>query len=146
MNLNDTVQRIILDVASGLGYMVYQNVLVLHGRMPRITVKIDHNQGISHYDCERFSKELSHTLDSRQLLHDYILEVSSPGIQRELRTIDDFIRFKGAPVKGIYEDGHMKKTFEGRVANIEGEAITIAQSKNEITLVYSQIVKANLDY
>lgn len=146
MKLNESIEKIIHNVAHDLGYSIYDCVLVLHGKTPRITVKIDHINGISHYDCERFSRELSHRIDTQDELDDYILEVSSPGIKRELRTIDDYIRFTGAPVKGIYNEDDTRKTFKGTLNGVDGEIVTINESNKVLTLTFNQIIKANLDY
>lgn len=146
MKLNESLQIVINTVAHDLGYSIYDIVLVLHGKTPRIAVKIDHINGISHLDCEKFSKELSHRIDAGQVLDDYIIEISSPGIKRELRTIDEFVRFKGAPVKGIYQDNEVRKTFKGTLAGVDGEIVTINETNKVLTLSYGQIIKANLDY
>jgi len=146
MKLNESLEIIINNVAHDLGYSIYDSVLVLHGKTPRITVKIDHINGISHLDCEKFSKELSHRIDTGQVLDDYIIEISSPGIKRELRTIDDFLRFTGAPVKGIYQENDVRKTFKGTLTGIDGEIVTINETNKVLTLSYGQIIKANLDY
>ncbi len=146
MKLNESLEKIINDTARDLGYNIYDSVLVVHGKTPRITVKIDHMNGISHLDCERFSKELSHRIDAEQVLDDYIIEISSPGIKRELRTIEDFLRFAGAPVKGIYQDGDVRKTFKGTLTGIDGEIVTINETNKVLTLSYAHIIKANLDY
>jgi ribosome maturation factor RimP len=80
------------------------------------------------------------------MLDDYIIEISSPGIKRELRTIDDFLRFTGAPVKGIYQENDVRKTFKGTLTGIDGEIVTINETNKVLTLSYGQIIKANLDY
>ena len=146
MKINDDLQAMIQSVAGDLGYMIDDVVLIIHGRSPRITVKIDHLQGISHSDCERFSKELSHRIDSRKLLDDYVLEISSPGLKRELRTIDDYIRFIGAPVKGVYMEDDVRKTFKGQLEKVDNAIVTIDEGQKIIVVPYMQIVKANLDY
>ncbi len=146
MKLNESLELIINSVAHDLGYSIYDSVFVLHGKIPRITVKIDHINGISHLDCEKFSKELSHRIDEGQVLDDYTIEISSPGIKRELRTIEDFQRFAGAPVKGIYQEGGARKTFKGTLTRIDGEIVTIDETNKVLTFSYAQIIKANLDY
>ncbi|MGQ9843215.1 MAG: ribosome maturation factor RimP [Spirochaetota bacterium] len=146
MKLNESLEIIINNIAHELGYSIYDSILVLHGKTPRITVKIDHINGISHRDCEKFSKELSQRIDAEQVLDDYIIEISSPGIKRELRTVDDFLRFTGSPVKGIYQGDDVRKTFKGTLTRVDGEIVTINETNKVLTLSYGQIIKANLDY
>lgn len=146
MKLNESLEIIITNIAHDFGYSIYDSILVLHGKTPRITVKIDHINGISHLDCEKFSKELSHRIDAQQVIDDYIIEISSPGIKRELRTIDDFLRFIGSPIKGIYQENDVRKTFKGTLTGVDGEIVTINETNKVLTLSYGQIIKANLDY
>jgi ribosome maturation factor RimP len=74
---------------------------------------------ISHADCERVSQQLSVILDVEDLIEGpgYILEVSSPGLDRELKKPADFVRFKGRLAKiSTTEPVGDAKFFEGRLA------------------------------
>lgn len=79
-------------------------------------------------DCERMSRELSAVLDVEDPIpHQYSLEVSSPGIDRPLRTVDHFRRHLGAEVKialekGLaVEDGAERRNFRGVIAEVVGD-------------------------
>jgi ribosome maturation factor RimP len=81
--------------------------------------------GISHADCERVSQQLSVILDVEELIPGpgYILEVSSPGLDRPLRKPEDFQRFKGRLAKiWTSEPIEEAKFFEGRLGGfVEGK-------------------------
>ncbi|MBP8988111.1 MAG: hypothetical protein KBG92_09915, partial [Spirochaetes bacterium] len=66
--------------------------------------------------------------------------------KRELRTIDDYIRFIGAPVKGVYLEDDVRKTFKGQLGRVDNAIVTIDEGQKIIVVPYMQIVKANLDY
>lgn len=91
--------------------------------------------GISFDDCERLSRELSAVLDVEDPIpHAYSLEVSSPGLDRPLRTAAHFRRFSGEVVKISLErgidggSGTPRRNFKGRVVSVddaEGEQGTV---------------------
>ena len=83
---------------------------------------------ISHADCERVSKQLSVILDVEELVPGpgYVLEVSSPGMDRALKKLSDFSRFTGRAAK-VWTDQPVEelKYFEGRLAGVAGENIRL---------------------
>ncbi len=76
---------------------------------------------ISHADCERVSKQLSVILDVEELITGpgYVLEVSSPGMDRALTKLADYVRFTGRAAK-VWTDEPVEemKFFEGRLAGV----------------------------
>ncbi|HEX9345645.1 MAG TPA: ribosome maturation factor RimP [Candidatus Acidoferrum sp.] len=105
---------------------------------------------ISHADCERVSKQLSVILDVEELIPGpgYILEVSSPGMDRALNKPADFERFKGRLAKiTTSEPVGEAKFFEGRLAGFgEGKVRMELKGKEARTveLPIEMIRKANL--
>jgi ribosome maturation factor RimP len=105
---------------------------------------------ISHADCERVSKQLSVILDVEELIPGpgYILEVSSPGMDRALNRPADFERFKGRLAKiTTSEPVGEAKFFEGRLAGFgEGKVRMELKGKEARTveLPIEMIRKANL--
>ena len=81
---------------------------------------------ISHADCERVSKQLSVILDVEELVPGpgYILEVSSPGMDRALKKAADYVRFTGSAVKVWTEEPvDAMKFFEGRLAGVVDDRV-----------------------
>ena len=108
---------------------------------------------ISHSDCERVSQQLSVILDVENLIEGpsgYVLEVSSPGLDRPLRNPADFERFAGRMAKlttsePVGEGG--QKFFEGRLAGItDGKVRVELEGKNArvVEVPMEMIRKANL--
>jgi ribosome maturation factor RimP len=146
VQLKEAIQKLIDETAGRLGYQVYEAGVLLKGLNSTIVVKIDSRSGISHLDCERFSKELSAGLDVAELLPNYSLEVSSPGLDRTVRTADEFMRFAGSPVKVVYQDGSERRVVKGVIGAGNESAVTVSGEQGEVTIVYDAIVSANLDY
>jgi ribosome maturation factor RimP len=83
---------------------------------------------ISHADCERVSKQLSVILDVEELLPGpgYTLEVSSPGMDRALRKLADYVRFTGRSAKVWTEEPvDEMKFFEGRLAGVANNNVRL---------------------
>ena len=105
---------------------------------------------ISHADCERVSQQLSVILDVEELIPGpgYILEVSSPGMDRALKKPADFERFKGRLAKiSTAEPVGEAKFFEGRLAGFaDGKVRVELQGKQARTVEVplEAIRKANL--
>ena len=114
------------------------------------TVVSDPYSKISHADCERVSQQLSVILDVEDLVEGpgYILEVSSPGLDRELKKPADFERFKGRLAKiSTTEPVGEAKFFEGRLAGFVNGKVRMELKGREarvVELPLEGIRKANL--
>lgn len=103
--------------------------------------------GISHKDCERVSEQLSVILDVEDLVPGpgYVLEVSSPGLDRKLLKASDYERFAGRLAKiWVNEPIEKQKFFEGRLAGYADGNVKLAVKDREISVPFADIRKANL--
>ncbi len=103
--------------------------------------------GVTHKDCERVSGDLSVILDVEDLIPgpSYILEVSSPGLDRKLIKPADYERFVGRLAKvWLNEPVENEKYFEGRLAGYADGMVKLALKKREVTVSFAGIRKANL--
>jgi ribosome maturation factor RimP len=113
-------------------------------------VFIDGPGGISHKDCERMSRELSPLLDVHDAIpHAFSLELSSPGLNRPLRTAEHFRRHAGQKARirlcrGI--DG--RRNYTGRIVAVaaDGARVTVEVDGSEVTLPLDDLERANLEY
>jgi len=144
--VKDEIGNIIEQTAAETGYMIYEWSVYLKGENSKITVKIDSLKPVSHGDCELFSARLSANLDKIKILPNYFLEISSPGTDRKLRSIDELVRFKGAPVKIVYADGDINRVIQGALSEVTETGIEVAGEKNRIQIRHEDIIHANLDY
>jgi ribosome maturation factor RimP len=103
--------------------------------------------GITHSDCERVSEQLNVILDVEDLVPgpSYILEVSSPGLDRKLIKPADYERFVGRLAKiWLNEPVEKQQFFEGRLAGYADGVVKIAVKDRELSVPYTGIRKANL--
>ncbi len=105
------------------------------------------NLGISHEDCGRVSEQLSAILDVEDLVPGpgYVLEVSSPGLDRKLIKPADYERFAGRLAR-IWLDQPVEnqKYLEGRLAGYADGIVKLGVKDREISVPYAGIRKANL--
>ncbi|MGB9731189.1 MULTISPECIES: ribosome maturation factor RimP [Calditerrivibrio] len=100
-------------------------------------------------DCANFSKEISKWLDKEDLIpHKYNLEVSSPGLNRPLRNIDDYKKYIGrkCKIELFKKDPSGRKNYTGYIKGVDGEVILLDVKKEEIIVNYSDIKKGNLEF
>jgi ribosome maturation factor RimP len=104
------------------------------GRNGLLRVYIDHEpEGVTLADCELVSRQLGAFLDvADPLPGSYVLEVSSPGLDRRLRTVAHFQRFVNEPVKvELREPRDGRRRLSGRVSGVEGGTVVI-EAEGEI--------------
>ena len=117
------------------------------GKQRFLRVYIDKPEGISHNDCEAVSNQLSVILDVEDWVPGphYILEVSSPGLDRKLTKPAEFERFAGRLAKiSTNEPVENQKFFEGRLAGFVDGKVRIEVKGRVIDLPVEGIRKANL--
>lgn len=111
-----------------------------------LRVFIDKPGGVNHTDCEQLSHKLDKLLDEVDPIPQaYYLEVSSPGLERPLKKIDDFIRFKGqkvnittfAPVAG-------RKTFTGELGELTEKGVNITMDGRAYVIPMDMLASARL--
>ncbi len=84
--------------------------------------------GVTHGDCEIFSRDFGTVLDVEELLPgtEYVLEVSSPGLDRRLAQAGDYKRFTGSLVKlQTFEAIGGNRHWQGRIAGLDGETLLL---------------------
>ncbi len=85
--------------------------------------------GVTIDDCQRVSQDLGTVLDVEDVIgHHYVLEVSSPGLDRPLRHEDDYRRFTGCLAKIVLAEAvDGQKHLAGRLAGVEGGDVLVAE-------------------
>ncbi|HEU4604520.1 MAG TPA: ribosome maturation factor RimP [Steroidobacteraceae bacterium] len=107
---------------------------------------IDSPEGISVDDCERVSRAVSDMLDEHDPIPgEYTLEVSSPGLDRVLRTREHFSRFPGEQVRvEMREPIAGRKRFLGQLLEVSEREITLLVDGAQVKLPIDEIHKARL--
>jgi len=109
------------------------------GGPEHITVYVDHPAGVDHALCERVTNEL------RPYLEAYRVDVSSPGLERPLRTREHFSDAVGRRV-ALRTDVELggRKRFRGEVVDVGEDTATIVVGDERVEIPYDAIVRGNL--
>jgi ribosome maturation factor RimP len=145
----EAIGRIIERVAAreGLELVHWETVGPRNNFVLRIY--IDKPGGVSHGDCELVSNQVGTLLDLEDLiLHRYVLEVSSPGIERGLYKRTDYERFAGSRIKlRLSEPIDGQRNFRGKLIGVAEDGVLLdADGRGQIEIPYEQIVQANIEY
>lgn len=121
------VEGIMAEILSGTDYELVDVEYVKEGRDWYLRIFIDKANGIDLDDCQTISEQLSARLDTLDIISGaYILEVSSPGIDRILKKDKDFVREAGKVVDvTLYAPLDGKKSFVGELINRDEEFLHI---------------------
>jgi ribosome maturation factor RimP len=112
-----------------------------------LRVFIDKTGGVTHADCQLVSEQLSAMLDVEDLIPGhYVLEVSSPGLDRELRREYEYAHFAGRRARiSLRDPVGTQRFFEGRLAGIEAGRVKLDLGEQGISeFELSNIAKAKL--
>lgn len=157
----DHVRAIADRVAASLGLEVVELELRGGGKSRMLRIFIDKPSGVTHEDCASLSREVSTILDVEDAVPggSYVLEVSSPGLDRKLSRPADFERFRGSRVKLTTKDPvNGNRHFEGRLEHFEGGRLTLdlnearrkfrpknaGESPHRLEIELANVEKANL--
>ncbi len=138
-----TVREGISPVADELGYMLWDVEYVKEGSRRILRVTIDNEEGITIEDCERMHRAIDPVLDEIDPIEDaYDLEVSSPGIERDLRTDEHIKACIGEDVEvRFFAPFEGQKTLKGVLAGLEGEDVLLQIGDEEKQLPREAIAK-----
>ena len=122
LEVREEVRQLAEPLAEESGYEVVDVEHAVQGRHRIIRVLLDKPGGITIGDCATFSRRLADCLDMNQTVAgSYQLEVSSPGIERPLRTLDAVMRFAGGRVALTTHQPHDgRRNYEGTLLGPEG--------------------------
>lgn len=139
LQIEEVVQPVLLDHGLTLVDLEFRP------RRPRGVLRlfVDKPGGVGIDDCQRVSREVGDVLDASALIEEaYDLEVSSPGLDRQLRKDREFRWAVGKRVQCWLAGG---QEVRGRLVGIDGGSVILEQNGGEAKLDRASITKAKLD-
>jgi ribosome maturation factor RimP len=144
------VQRLVEDMAEALLQAEGMDLVDLDYRKEggrwMLRLFIDKEGGVTVEDCAAVSREFSDLLDAKDVVPEpYVLEVSSPGLNRRVRKKEDFSRFAGRKVEvrlTAAQEGRRK--IVGDILRVEGEAVVVVAAEGTYTIALQNIAQATL--
>jgi len=128
--------------------LAWVDVEVKGGRSnPLLRIYVDKPEGVSHADCQNFSEQMSAILDVEDPFPgSYLLEVSSPGLERKLEKPSDFEHFAGRRVRLVVRDpAGGSAVLEGQLRGLEAGRVRLETDQGETReFELASIAKARL--
>ena len=111
-----------------------------------LRVLIDKNQGVTVFDCQKLSREIEDLIEIHELIKDhYVLEVSSPGLDRPLKKESDFVRNKGKQIQ-VNTDSPINnsKINTGTIRDFSNSTLFLENNNDTLEIPLINIMQAKL--
>ena len=141
------LKQLLQPVVEALGCELWGLELQAGGKTKLLRIFIDRaEEGVGIEDCERVSRQSSAVLDVEDVINgEYILEVSSPGMDRPLYDLAQYEQFIGEDIslklRFPYEG---RRNFKGRLSAVDGDEIVLVVADTEYLFPVEGIDKANV--
>ncbi|AHF97036.1 ribosome maturation protein RimP [Desulfurella acetivorans A63] len=143
----ETLTKILKNSIEAMGYELYDLTYSKGSKKGKLTVYIDKAGGVSLNDCEVVSKHISVVLDVENIIQEsYILEVSSPGINRNLKTKKHYEDSIGKEcLINLFNPIDNQKNISGKIVSVTDDGVEIQSGQLKIFIDYKDIKKAKLN-
>jgi ribosome maturation factor RimP len=133
---------------AALGLQLWGIEYLGQGRHTLLRVYIDKPEGVGIEDCAEASRQISGILDVEDPIKtEYTLEVSSPGIERTLFTLDQYRQYLGAELKlRLRQNFEGRRNFNGVLLEVGEDQITLMMGEDKVAFPLELIERANLVY
>ena len=145
--LDELLKGLIEPVVEGLGCKLWGIERLSRDKQTALKVYIDAEAGISVGDCAKVSRQISSLLDVEDPIPgEYILEVSSPGMDRRLFTKAQFEEFAGVLVRISLRHAYEgRKRYKGLLAGLDGDDVILrTDEEEEFLFPLEQVERANV--
>mgnify|MGYP003994329177 FL=1 len=143
----EELRNLLEPAIKALGYSLWGIEYVPQGKHSLVRVYLDKEGGIGIEDCTQASKQISSILDVEDPISgEYTLEVSSPGLDRVLFSLDQYREYLGWHLKiRLRENFENRRKFTGQLKAIVNDELVLIIGDEEYTIPYELVEKANLE-
>ncbi len=147
--LTDKVENAILENIKSLGLELEYTEYVKEGENNIYRIVVDKPQGnVAVDDCEALSRNVEDIVDKYVNVKDgYVLEVSSAGLERQLKNVRLYNKYIGYEVKvKLFSKVNNEKEYQGKLVKVNDDSIVIEVQNEEILIDLKNIAHANTVY
>ena len=147
--LTDKVENAILENIKSLGLELEYTEYVKEGENNIYRIVVDKPQGnVAVDDCEALSRNVEDIVDKYVNVKDgYVLEVSSAGLERQLKNVRLYNKYRGYEVKvKLFSKVNNEKEYQGKLVKVNDDSIVIEVQNEEILIDLKNIAHANTVY
>ncbi len=144
---NERLEELLAPVVRGLGYEFVGLELIPQPKASLLRIYIDREQGVTVDDCERVSHQVEGVLDVEDPIRGhYVLEVSSPGLDRLLFTPEQCRRYLGEQVRVELTAPHQgRRRWQGYLLDLDEQGLLSLEAEGErVELPFSEIDRIRL--
>lgn len=144
----EKIEKIVTPVVNEMGLSLVDIEYMQDGGYWYVRIYVENLNGeITLEECAAISGKIDEDVD-KLIEQRFFLEVSSPGIERPLKKLEDFIRFKGEKIKvSLKHKINDKKNFEGIITECKDNTIFLeVEEENIMEIPFSEVKKANIIY
>lgn len=143
---DDALQDIVRPEVEALGFSLWGIDVASAGSKALVRIYIDADNGVSIDDCAAVSRQVGTVLEVEDIMHGaYVLEVSSPGLERRFFDAGQMLPYLGRTViVRLHEAREDVKKFSGKLAAVDGDVVVLESDGDEIRFDWDQIKKTTL--
>lgn len=143
-SIEKKIEALIKNTVEQLGYELYDVQYIKEGKEYHLCIFIDKPEGIDINDCEKVNDVINPILDEADYIdRQYFLEVSSTGLEKNLRKVEHFEKQIGKKIEvSLYSKIDNKKIFQGILKECTTDYLILQLEKEEIKINFEQIANA----
>jgi ribosome maturation factor RimP len=147
MKVEEKVKELLLPILEERDFKLV-DIEFIPSKRPILRIYIYNPEGTSIDDCEWVSKRIGALLDVEDLIDKaYVLEVSSPGLDRKFKNIEEYDIFKGRDVViKTKEPINEKKVFKGTLLGLEDKKVKIKENEETVEIPLENVSQTKLDF
>jgi len=145
--IEDKVKELVLPILEERDFKLV-DIEFIKGARPVLRIYIYNPEGTTIENCEWVSRRIGALLDIEDIIpYSYILEVSSPGLNRKLKNKEEFNIFKDRDIKiHTKEPINEKTSFKGKLKGINDDMIKLEEEGKTINIPYDKVSSAKLEF
>ncbi|MBY6186301.1 ribosome maturation factor RimP [Marinobacter hydrocarbonoclasticus] len=144
--MEQRLTEMLREPVEALGYELWGIQYVRAGNHSTLRLFIEHENGITVDDCAAVSRQVGAVLDVEDpITTEYNLEVSSPGLDRPLFTVEHYQRYMGSEavvVLNMPMEG--KRKWQGEIVAVEGDMVTLRHNEKDQVVALPNVQKAHV--
>lgn len=139
------IHSIIEEIVHSSEYLLVDAVIRGSEHKPVIEVFIDSAKGVTTVECADVSRKLHVALEDKDIVNQsYRLDVSSPGVDRPLKFLEQFQKNIDRKFRVKYNNDETTSEFEGKLISINNTELCFSVNKEEVIVEFAQVVSAHV--
>jgi ribosome maturation factor RimP len=143
--IKENIVEISNKIAEKLGYFVIEVILRGDSRKRIVEIFVDAQQNVSADDLAEMSREINSIIEEESIIKEsYRLEVSSPGVDRPLKFLQQYPKHINRNFEVVYKSGEEEKKFTGKLKSVERDELIFVSAGKDILIKFNSITTAKV--